>query len=321
MKIGNFFFRAESVYDESITIPDSFVFPANKTCNGHGEAKLYMGSKSSLRTFYAGSPDQAGFKADCFMLKSDLVKFMNEIKREYQQPSILYHGMNGNTRNMMGFWKKRMKKISFLPNVINFAVTEQKQISGDRGYVNARNSRAYSLIRELALPFVSYLSVMKVREENTKKFLFYWRIFVDYTQMSQQQYAATHYGSKNQAELGKIRKGQLRYRLQLFDIYKRCPFTGIDDPHILVASHIKPWAVCTQGQKYDPNNGFLLSPLYDKLFDKGYISFEDDGRLLISKWLSQANRNRIEFNYDVSELSLNDERKKYLYYHRNHIFK
>ena len=321
MRIGNLVFQAESVYDESITIPDSFVFPVNKTCNGHGEAKLYMGPKDSLRTFYTGSPNQAGFKADCFMLRSDLEKFMNEIKREYQQPSILYRGMNGNTGNMMEFWKDRKKKISSLPNVIYFTVTEQKQISGDRGYVNAHNSNAYSLIRELALPFVSYLSVMKVREKNTKGFLFYWRIFVDYTQMSQQQYIATHYGSKNYVELGKIRKGQLRYRLQLFDIYKHCPFTKIDDPHILVASHIKPWAVCRQGQKYDPNNGFLLSPLYDKLFDKGYISFDDNGRLLISDWLSQANKKRISFNYDKSELLLNDERKKYLRYHRDHIFK
>ena len=53
------------VYDLSITVPDSFVAKANKTCKGNGEAKLYMGSKDSMRSFYTGNPKQEGFVVKC----------------------------------------------------------------------------------------------------------------------------------------------------------------------------------------------------------------------------------------------------------------
>lgn len=46
------------VYDQSITVPDSYVMNENKTGKGHGEAKLYMGSKDSMRHFYTGNPDR-----------------------------------------------------------------------------------------------------------------------------------------------------------------------------------------------------------------------------------------------------------------------
>ena len=50
----------------------------------------------------------------------------------------------------------------------------------------------------------------------------------------------------------------------------------INEESLLIASHIKPWAVSDSKERIDPNNGFILSPLYDKLFDRGYITFSDD---------------------------------------------
>lgn len=68
-----------------------------------------------------------------------------------------------------------------------------------------------------------------------------------------------------------------------------CPFTYITDIHLLVASQIKPWVVSSEEEKIDPYNGYMLSPLYDRLFDKGYITFTNDQRILISNWISQEN--------------------------------
>lgn len=55
------------VYDQSITVPDSYVMNENKTGKGHGEAKLYMGSKDSMRHFYTGNPNTEGFVVKCFV--------------------------------------------------------------------------------------------------------------------------------------------------------------------------------------------------------------------------------------------------------------
>ena len=66
--------------------------------------------------------------------------------------------------------------------------------------------------------------------------------------------------------------------------------TGIDEPGLLRASHIVPWADCTDAQRLDVHNGLLLSALWDAAFDRGLISFADDGTVLASPKLSEAAR-------------------------------
>jgi len=70
----------------------------------------------------------------------------------------------------------------------------------------------------------------------------------------------------------------------------RCPLTGIAEPALLRASHIVPWAECTDAQRLDVHNGLLLSALWDAAFDRGLISFADDGSALASPALSEAAR-------------------------------
>ena len=310
------------VYDQSITIPDSYVVNDNKTGKGHGEAKLYMGSKDAMRNFYAGNPYTEGFVVKCFVLKRDLVSLLKTIKHEYQHPSIKYRGMAGK-KNMLHLWKKRLKEAEALNDIILFEIKDQKQIKGLRGYVNStkRKSEGYDLIRAMALPFVSYISVMKLKRSEDGELLFYWRPFADFTQMASMQFAAQNYGKGKQQESSRNRKSQVKYREELYNEFKHCPFTHIDEFKLLIASHIKPHAVSTKKEQADPNNGLMLSPLYDKLFDKGYISFKENGELLISDWLSPQNRSRISFEYSPEDLFLNEQRKEYLKYHRVNVFK
>ena len=110
MNICGVDYQVLDVYDQSITVPDSYVMNENKTGKGHGEAKLYMGSKDAMRNFYAGNPHAEGFVAKCFILKKDIVSLLKTIKHEYQYPSIRYRGMEGK-KNMMHLWKKRIKEI------------------------------------------------------------------------------------------------------------------------------------------------------------------------------------------------------------------
>ena len=119
------------------------------------------------------------------------------------------------------------------------------------------------------------------------------------------------------------REGQDEYRRKLLEECPFCPITMINEESLLIASHIKPWAVSDSKERVDPNNGFILSPLYDKLFDRGYITFSDDKRVSISNWLSRQVKDRIGIkeNQLFQFLPMNDVRAGYLDYHRSMVFK
>lgn len=85
----------------------------------------------------------------------------------------------------------------------------------------------------------------------------------------------------NREVVTQARIGQGQFREDVLSVWKNtCPVTGLAIPELLVASHIVPWSLSDEVQKIDPNNGFPFSPAVDKLFDRGYISFDDKGNLL-----------------------------------------
>lgn len=83
------------------------------------------------------------------------------------------------------------------------------------------------------------------------------------------------------------RRGQGRFRKRVMEVEAACRLTGVDDERLLVASHIKPWAECSNEKRLDGYNGLMLAPHVDHLFDRGWISFADDGRLLVSPELEK----------------------------------
>lgn len=89
---------------------------------------------------------------------------------------------------------------------------------------------------------------------------------------------------------------------------------------ILIASHIKPYRFCNPSEQFDKNNGLLLSKNFDSLFDLGYISFDNDGNILTSSLLDD-DVSRYVKQYKLDDLIYNDERRKYMEFHRKHIFK
>lgn len=115
----------------------------------------------------------------------------------------------------------------------------------------------------------------------------------------------------------KCRIGQGKFRDQLIEYWNGCSVTDFKNINLLVASHIKPWRDSSNIERLDVYNGLLLTPNLDKLFDKGYISFKDDGEILISKDLD---------NYEALGVSkymiiaIEEQHKKYLEFHRTNIF-
>lgn len=100
-----------------------------------------------------------------------------------------------------------------------------------------------------------------------------------------------------------------------------CAVSGLVMPTILKASHIKPWSACETGsERLDVFNGLLLSPVFDALFNDGWITFGKDGALLCSQSLD-AESKRLLLGDRAWRLSkLTNAHQPYLEYHRTRIF-
>ncbi|MFH0891638.1 MAG: HNH endonuclease [Candidatus Falkowbacteria bacterium] len=119
--------------------------------------------------------------------------------------------------------------------------------------------------------------------------------------------------------LHRIFKNQLKNETdeKLGDI--KCMLEKLSYPS-LVASHIKPFVISNNSEAYDPNNGLLLSRNMDVLFDRGYISFKNNGNIILSHVLTKEVSAYLK-NYKLDGEFINDGRLKYLSYHRSKIFK
>ena len=136
--------------------------------------------------------------------------------------------------------------------------------------------------------------------------------------------AKKHLPQTTEAErLAVQRVGQDLYRSALMDYWQgRCCVTGLAVPALLRASHIKPWAKCqSDEERLDVFNGFLLAPHIDALFDGGWISFSDQGTLLISDVLSYAARVQLGVSSEWTIPNLKPGHASYLMFHRANEFR
>lgn len=118
----------------------------------------------------------------------------------------------------------------------------------------------------------------------------------------------------------KVRVNQGVFRNKLLKRFSYCCLCGMSNKNLLIASHIKPWNVCDSIEKLDCDNGFLMCPNHDRLFDQGWITFADDGKIIISEALLESDRTALNLNDNMCIL-LTDKNREYLKYHRQHIFK
>jgi len=115
------------------------------------------------------------------------------------------------------------------------------------------------------------------------------------------------------------RVGQGIFRDSLLAYWSgRCPLTGIADPALLRASHIKPWNACdTDFERLDVHNGLLLSALWDAAFDAGLVTFSDDGVPCFAGSLGAEARALLPWQ---ARLPLTDRHGAYLVWHRSRVF-
>lgn len=118
------------------------------------------------------------------------------------------------------------------------------------------------------------------------------------------------------------RIGQAKYKDNLKTLWNSsCSVTGCSMDNILIASHIKPWRACTGNNEWiNPYNGLLLTPNLDRLFDKGLISFSDNGLIIISSKINTLEYTNLGINPQMKLRFVLEEHKEFLRYHRENIF-
>lgn len=310
-----------------IVIVDCSVSRNHKIGSGNGERKIYLqGNVGEKYKFF----DNFEHEIKGFVTKSNLKNYLLSAKSEFYSPTQEYK----NKSNLKKEYMDLSKYVDSLDDMNTFIV-KKSEVTHSGLYINngsgKRIDKNWNLIGDIALPRISRIAILKLEREG--EIIFYFKISYGVeilVEDESEEYAAVE--KVNNSKLAPTEKetiilarvGQGSYRKKLLEESCICPFTYIDDEHLLIASHIKPWKKSTNKEKKDPKNGFVLSPTYDKLFDRGYISFNEDKSLIISPWLSEYNREKlgIEEGMIIESLPTIDERRaRYLEYHRQFVMK
>ena len=311
------------VVDERDNVPivDSFV-KKNKIGRGSGEARLYVGSQSKddFDSFFGEYPARGLF------LKKDLADYLNDAKFEYEEQEQKYRA------DISADWQKYYTELGTLSESEYFTF---ESAIGDkdnfRYYIRSQDAIFRNYFRSIMLPIISRVSILKLRDSGDN-ILFLFRPSLDYSfnpyyhPAKQEQVAEAIEKSplrpEKKLQLVEARIGQGTYRTSLLEESAECVITRVSDERVLIASHIKPWSVSSNAEKIDHQNGLILTPTYDRLFDQGFITFENDGKILISPYISPLNVKKLNLIHGKKYvLPPGSGRLAYLDYHRKTIFK
>lgn len=119
----------------------------------------------------------------------------------------------------------------------------------------------------------------------------------------------------------RARRGQGLFKQRVMAIETCCRITRVDNPVHLIASHCKPWRDSSNEERLDGENGLLMTPSMDHLFDRGFIGFEDSGTLIISTVAHRPSLERmgIETRRIVNVGGFSEGQRRFLDYHGNSV--
>jgi hypothetical protein len=128
-------------------------------------------------------------------------------------------------------------------------------------------------------------------------------------------------GDTDREAIIRARRGQGLFKQLVMDIEARCRITGVENPAYLVASHCKPWRDSSNEERLNGENGLLLTPSIDHLFDRGFIGFEDSGDLIVSPVAHKPSVQRmgVETQRVVNVGGFTEGQRRFLDFHRNAV--
>jgi putative restriction endonuclease len=132
---------------------------------------------------------------------------------------------------------------------------------------------------------------------------------------------------KERERIVKTRVNQSFFRSTILAAYNNtCCITGMNQPDLLIAGHIKPWGV-DEKNRLNPSNGIAINALHDKAFEAGYLTITPDYSIKISSSiLKQQNQtvNDYFIKYENKNIFLPSRflpDKEFLKYHNQERFK
>jgi putative restriction endonuclease len=118
------------------------------------------------------------------------------------------------------------------------------------------------------------------------------------------------------------RRGQGIFRQRVSIVERKCRITGVSNPEHLRASHCKPWRDSSNEERLDGENGLLLTPSIDHLFDRGFIGFDGKGDLLISPVADRKSLERmgVQTRDRLNVGAFAEGQRRYLDWHQEYVF-
>ncbi len=304
IKIGN---DPYEVIDSShrISMADSAVCRKLKIGQGNGERKIYFNSNQEEFNEFFGTDSELKF----ILKKNDFIEYLDKAEVEYKKPTQEY------INNITEYYHEIRSKIESLGEIVFFSC-KQSIIDPPRRYFNwfsHPHLNAFRLIGDTLIPRYSYMHIVKIKKVGTNCIFFYLKPFYERPQAD----------SKLALDMYKVRgrPRQAEYREKLLRSIPYCIITKVVDDFLLISSHIKPFRDCNESEKYDPNNGLIFTPTFDRLFDQGYLTINDDKTVSLSVFLGNDTKKKLKI---VEGMPCHDfdikNRIGYLKYHRNEVF-
>lgn len=275
----------------------------------------------------------------CFISKDDLLIYLRDAYVEYHFPFQQYKYV------IKDSYDELLHIVNELPPIINISFNRTYD-KGKRYYLVAETKyrKQLHILSDICLPQITKLSFVKIYDKSTKETyiqlrpLFYRN---DLTGINHPNYYMSIDDIKLSKEIktneinkdklidenliGNERIWQSEWRAKVLEQTLHCAITKCGDDRILIGCHIKPVYICLKekcGNEINPNNGIMLTPTFHKLFDDGFLSFDDENHLLLSSHISINNYERLNVKnrQRVSILEL-EPRIEFLNFHRKQIYK
>ena len=316
-----------------VAFADSFANPALKVQEirvhrdgriakkGVGEKRIYCGhDEKALKDFF-----RFDLKPVFFLQKDDLEEYSKSIEEEYLNPNYDY---GDGLEPIYNIWKSNSARLKALKEDRLYLEFTYKYDDQNRYYINLPKRCAETIhfhenwdyLREVCLPRVSRLLFVKLIDIETGKLYIYIKPFYGgiITGPKRTEDVTT---KRLQDEKGSTqRKGQEKYREQVFNRYSYCVVTKVTDPNLLIACHIKGYASCNELERYDKFNGFTMTPTIHSLFDMGYLTFDTDGKMILSDFFRNNDRRCLNLFGKTIRVPLTKEMIPYLQWHNEHTF-
>jgi hypothetical protein len=269
------------------------------------------------------------YKNAFVVLKNEMINFLEDVKQKNYNNLEKYRIINSKVKNrlMVVYFYDRFFPVCTKPEIdkcLNSVSILKENENKPMVYKNLALVEWKKSVPELAdwsnqivLDFCIWLNSKNIV---TNKDELCNNAVIGKAQKIEEEISSLNVEGASKKAIINVRVNQGIFRDLLLKRYNRCCLCGVENHTLLTASHIKPWIESEPKEKLDVDNGFLMCPNHDKLFDKGYITFDDEGNIIISDSLKENDRLFLNVN-DKMYIELTEKNKMYLKFHRENVFK